>query len=229
MVVTNMNIAQAVILVTAAGTMLGRTLAQHFALQGASVVITDTDENALNDTFVLCSLHTPNISAHVMDSHSIEANNALFDFVEATNEQAPNIVINLCTGFPNTNGLEHTNSDEFVQQLAKATGSLLNLGKVAAERMKTRQQEGVIINIISDGQVGTLMGGDSASSIVAGFTKSWASELNPFNIRVGGIVPAPRVNYSDGHIAASQDELVRHTEYIVANDYFNGRVMSADL
>ncbi|WP_394239833.1 SDR family oxidoreductase [Vibrio astriarenae] len=223
-----MNIAQAVILVTAAGTMLGRTLAQHFALQGASVVITDTNESALNNTLTLCVAHTPNVYAHVMECQSIEANNALFDFVEHTNAQAPNIVVNLCTGFPNTDALEQTDSDTFVQQLAKATGSLLNLGKVAAERMKPHQQEGVIINIISDGQVGTLMGGDSASSIVAGFTKRWASELNPFNIRVGGIVPAPRVNYSDSHIAASQDELVRHTEYIVANDYFNGRVMSAE-
>ncbi|MDR9829616.1 SDR family oxidoreductase [Vibrio sp. FNV 38] len=223
-----MKIDQAVILVTAAGTMLGRTLAQHFALQGATVIITDTDESSLTDTYTLCAAHTAHIFAHSTSSQSFEANQELFDYVQMTTTQPPNIVINLCTGFPNTNNLESTDSDAFVKQLAKATGRLLNLGKVAAERMKAREQAGVIINIISDGQVGTLVGGDSASSIVAGFTKSWASELNPFNIRVGGIVPAPRVNYSEGHISASQDELVRHTEYIVVNDYFNGRVMSAE-
>lgn len=223
-----MNITQAVVLITAAGKPIGSALAQHFARQGASVVITDTNQHALEQTHRLCSVDSEKIYPHVMPGHSLEANIALFDFIEQSNHQAPTIVLNLCTGFPSTDRLEATSSDEFVHQLARATGRLLNLGKEAAKRMKTLKQKGVIINIISDGHMVELVSSDSACSIVRGFTKSWADELLPFNIRVGGILPAPSIHFCD-NVAASQDELIRHTEYIVANDHFNGRVMAAQV
>ena len=56
-------------------------------------------------------------------------------------------------------------------------------------------------------------------------TQSWAKELTPFNIRVGGVVPT--VEHDNTHWAEVQDELIRNTEYIVSNDYFSGRVMAA--
>ena len=70
------------------------------------------------------------------------------------------------------------------------------------------------------------------TALVAGFTHSWAKELTPFNIRVGGVIPS--LNYSTEDVdkrqwAQVQDELVRNTAYIVANDYFSGRVVTTEV
>ncbi|MFA0252814.1 hypothetical protein AB4480_25705, partial [Vibrio sp. 10N.261.45.A4] len=62
-----------------------------------------------------------------------------------------------------------------------------------------------------------------------GLTKSWAKELNPFDIRVGGILPSVHHSRHDDYqnsFANIREELIRNTEYIVSNDSFNGRVMS---
>lgn len=64
--------------------------------------------------------------------------------------------------------------------------------------------------------------------MVSGFTQSWAKELTPFNIRVGGVVPqVESANDEAVHWSEIREELIRNTEYIVANEYFSGRVMSA--
>ena len=57
-----------------------------------------------------------------------------------------------------------------------------------------RKKGGVIVNVISIDNECEFEGFENASSIVTGFTQSWAKELTPFNIRVGGVVPVP--NYS---------------------------------
>ncbi|HGH8127009.1 TPA: short-chain dehydrogenase, partial [Vibrio cholerae] len=68
----------------------------------------------------------------------------------------------------------------------------------------------------------------SANSMVSGFTQSWAQELTPFNIRVGGVVPQiASANDEIVHWSEMREELIRNTEYIVSNEYFSGRVMSA--
>ncbi|QSA19825.1 short-chain dehydrogenase, partial [Vibrio furnissii] len=41
------------------------------------------------------------------------------------------------------------------------------------------------------------------------------------------VVPIISANDEHEHWAAVNDELIRNTEYIVSNEYFSGRVMSA--
>jgi NAD(P)-dependent dehydrogenase (short-subunit alcohol dehydrogenase family) len=108
--------------------------------------------------------------------------------------------------------------------------SLFGFGQATAERMMQEKKKGVIVNIVSYEDYRDLSGFENASSMVAGFTQSWAKELTPFNIRVGGVVPALShvTNDDDYHWAEVQDELIRNTEYIVSNEYFSGRVMAAE-
>ena len=61
--------------------------------------------------------------------------------------------------------------------------------------------------------------------MVAGFTQSWAKQLTPFNIRVGGVIPS--VEHEDVRWSDIRDDLIRNTEYIITNDYFSGRVVAA--
>jgi NAD(P)-dependent dehydrogenase (short-subunit alcohol dehydrogenase family) len=103
--------------------------------------------------------------------------------------------------------------------------TMFSFGQATAERMRKEKKNGVIVNVISHPEYQDLSGFDNATSMVAGFTQSWAKELTPFNIRVGGVVPT--LEHSESHWAEIQDELIRNTEYIVSNDYFSGRVMAA--
>ncbi len=93
--------------------------------------------------------------------------------------------------------------------------------------MRQHQVKGVIVNVIFYGDAKNDSGIENATCMVAGFTQSWAKELMPFNIRVGGVVPMNASNKRKEHWAEVKDELIRNTEYIVANEYFSGRVMSA--
>lgn len=63
--------------------------------------------------------------------------------------------------------------------------------------------------------------------MVSGFTQSWAQELTPFNIRVGSCPQIASANDEIVHWSEMREELIRNTEYIVSNEYFSGRVMSA--
>jgi NAD(P)-dependent dehydrogenase (short-subunit alcohol dehydrogenase family) len=98
--------------------------------------------------------------------------------------------------------------------------------------MKKNDGNSLIINMITYPIDEQSSGLESATSVVSGFTKSWAKELDPFNIRVGAVIPGISHKVDDGeaeHWAYIQDEFIRSAEYIVSNEYFNGRVMSAEM
>ncbi|MDF4600199.1 short-chain dehydrogenase, partial [Vibrio parahaemolyticus] len=93
-------------------------------------------------------------------------------------------------------------------------------------------KKGVIVNVISHDNHEDLTGVESMAALVSGFTHSWAKELTPFNIRVGGVIPSvshTREDLDERHWAEIQDELVRNTAYIVANEYFSGRVVATEV
>lgn len=92
------------------------------------------------------------------------------------------------------------------------------------------KKPGVIVNLTSHQQQTLPEGLENVSAMIVGFTQTWAKELDPFNIRVGGVIPAQfrTRDSANGDWAYVQDEMIRNTEYIVSNDYFNGRVMAAE-
>ena len=109
---------------------------------------------------------------------------------------------------------------------------LYTYGQVGAERFRNRNKKGVIVNVISHDDHQDLTGVESMAALVSGFTLSWAKELTPFNIRVGGVIPSlnhMKEDLDERHWAEIQDELVRNTAYIVSNEYFSGRVMSTEV
>lgn len=88
------------------------------------------------------------------------------------------------------------------------------------------------MNVISHDNHEDLTGVESMAALVSGFTHSWAKELTPFNIRVGGVIPSvshTREDLDERHWAEIQDELVRNTAYIVSNEYFSGRVVATEV
>ncbi len=222
-----MNINSAVILVTSAGSQLGSTLACHFAALGASVVLCDKESVALEQTHQACLKISNCTYAFAIPDDSIESIHKLFTFIDQTVGHSPDVLINAITAQTMPNIFDHSAGDVFTQRLSLMATTLFSFGQATAERMRQEQKNGVIVNVISHADYQDLSGFDNATSMVAGFTQSWAKELTPFNIRVGGVVPGVEHSHDDGHWAEIQDELIRNTEYIVCNDYFSGRVMAA--
>jgi NAD(P)-dependent dehydrogenase (short-subunit alcohol dehydrogenase family) len=223
-----MDIKSAIILITSASSMLGSTLAVHFAHLGAKIILCDQDKFGLMETFARCKAISQDVHYYHTPDYSLETIHRLFDFIDQTYHGAPDVLVN---NWPNASLpplIGEQRAEVFLQKLAMMASTLFTFGQASAERMRINNKPGVIVNVISQNDEYDLAGIENANSMVSGFTQSWAKELTPFNIRVGGVVPSAKGDVDEKpHWAELQDELIRNTEYIVANEYFSGRVMSA--
>ena len=222
-----MDIKCAVILITSASSIFGRALALHYARLGARLILCDQDETSLRQITLQCQTINPDVHYYPMLSTSAQEVDALFDYIERTYQQTPDVLINHWPNAPFPSFLSEHASTQFFDQWNRLTANFFSFGYTCAERMRSSGVKGVIVNVISYNETLEMAGIESAASMVAGFTHSWAKELTPFNIRVGGVIPQLVTEPEFSHGMMQCDELTRHTEYIVANEYFSGRVVSA--
>ncbi len=222
-----MDIKSAVVLITSASSLLGSTLAIHFSGLGAKVILCDSDKEGLDESFNRCKDISNCIDCYHLPDYSAASLNKLFDHIEQTYHNAPDVLINSWPTTPMPSLVDEQPTELFIQKLALMASSLFSFGQACTERMRQHQVKGVIVNVIFHGDPQNPSGIENATCMVAGFTQSWAKELTPFNIRVGGVVPMNSTSKPREHWAEVQDDLIRNTEYIVANEYFSGRVMSA--
>ncbi|WGW01194.1 SDR family oxidoreductase [Vibrio sp. YMD68] len=225
-----MDIKSAVILITSAGSLLGGTLATHFSSLGAKLVLCDQNIHTLTDTYTRCKAISDDVYSFKVENYSLHSIHQLFDFIDEKFQRSPDVLVNNWPNSPLPGLTSNQSAEQFSDQLTTLASTLFGFGQASAERMCLEKKHGVIVNVISVDESKDFKGFENASSIVTGFTQSWAKELTPFNIRVGGVVPvlSHASKKSDYHWLQIQDELIRNTEYIVANDYFSGRIMSAE-
>lgn len=228
-----MDIKNAVILITSAGSNLGCILANHFASLGAKVVATDTNVQKLYETTQSCNeINSTHIHSYPIDSYSETAIQGLFNEIERDLNRSVDVLINYWPSKPFPALTSSNSAQDFSQKLSALATPIFSFGQASAEKMRDSDKKNVIINMITYPQKGDSIGQENASSMVLGLTKSWAKELDPFNIRVGGIIPGSTLASDEckmEHWALVQDELIRSTEYIVSNEYFNGRVVAAEV
>ncbi|MDN3613388.1 SDR family oxidoreductase [Vibrio gallaecicus] len=227
-----MEIKSSIILVTSAGSLLGSTIANHFVNLGATVVLCDNDPDNLQATYIQCSKLSDSVYSYPISTYSNETIQALFDFIQEQFNTTPDVLVNNWTSSPMPSLISEHHDHSFMEDLSTMASTLFSFGQISAARLRKANKEGVIVNVISHDDFHDFSGLENANSMVAGFTHSWAKELTPFNIRVGGVIPA--IHNSDAkldeyHWAQIQDELTRTTEYIVSNDYFSGRVVAAEV
>lgn len=227
-----MDIKESIILVTAAGSVIGRTCSSHFAHLGATLVLCDQDANTLKASYEQISAFTNKVFAMHVCSDDTTSINLLFDQIESELGATPDVVVNCWTSSPMPSLMAPEPMSTYIDHLSSAARFLYTYGQVAAERFRSRNKKGVIVNVVSHDSHEDLTGVESMAALVSGFTYSWAKELTPFNIRVGGVIPSithTKEDLDEIHWAEIQDELVRNTEYIVANEYFSGRVVSTEV
>ncbi len=224
-----MLINNSVVLITSASTNLGPTMACHFAHLGARVILCDTDAQQLSNAFYTCPDISSNVEKKLIPDTSNETINALFSAIEKQYGRFPDVLVNNWSALPLKPLDKDTTCEAFISKYSQLATSLLMFGQVAANKMRERRS-GVIVNIVSQEPEHRNSDLENTSSLVTGFTKSWALELKPFNVRVGGVVPIRSDQFcSASHWNEIQHELIRNTEYIISNDYFSGRVVSTQL
>ncbi|WED20923.1 SDR family oxidoreductase [Vibrio sp. JC009] len=226
-----MDIQNSVVLITSAGSSLGATLASHFAGLGANVVLSDTDKEVLDSVASRCAEVSEKVTCYSLPDHSEKSVQELLSYIANKFDKGVDVLINYWPSSPLPALTSGVSGEDFSKMFVSLATPLFNYGQASASQMREFEKNGVIVNILSLCDNKHLLGFENASSIINGLTKSWAKELTPFNIRVGGVVPSfsHSANNDDfSHWSQINDELIRNTEYIVSNDYFSGRVVAAE-
>lgn len=226
-----MNISESVILITAAGSPLGKAISLHFASLGASLALVDTHNKALQQTLRACQAIGSQCQSYLItsqDEHSVASmiNNVHHRYGKI------DVLVNCWLGMKMPPLLGPEAVDQFRHTMNEAATPFFIFGKHAAQYMRDHHHPGVIINLATHNDSEQYAINAGCKAMITGLTQSWAKELAAFNIRVGGVVPLT-IDQGEQPIAAAgqpmQYEIVRSAEYIVANDYFNGRMIEAEV
>ncbi|WP_019933172.1 SDR family NAD(P)-dependent oxidoreductase [Oceanimonas smirnovii] len=248
-----MDIKGKVVVITGAGRGLGKAMAYHLARQGATLALLDTNEQDLAKSGEMVAAAGARVAVYLCDvadeaqvtdcfGHIVRELGGLNVLVNNAGVMRDALLVKLEQG-----NISRTMSLQDWQQVidVNLTGSFL-CGREAAAIMAERGEGGLIINISSVARAGNPGQSNYAASKagVASLVVGWAGELARFGIRVAGI--APGVISTDmtaqmkpeamaritqripaGRLA-KVDELLHSLQYIIENDYFNGRIVEMD-
>ncbi len=221
-----MNIEYSTILITSAGNFMGRAIACHFSSLGASVIITDSERNNLNETYRLCQQLNADVVSYELKDQSAVSISDLFNTIEKECSNGIDALINNYADVSLPSLFSHQQNCS-PSQLIELPESLFSYGQFAAQHMRRCNKKGIIINLGHYNFSSQKPDPVHSTTLLAGLTKSWAKELNPFNIRVGGVTPCFASLTSESNVHLLYQELIKNTEYILENDYFNGRIIEA--
>ncbi|MBL4830270.1 MAG: SDR family oxidoreductase [Aliivibrio sp.] len=227
-----MVIKDSIILITSAGSQIGRAISCHFSALGARLILIDCNNENLLATHQTCEHLGGHVSSYLLNDESDDNIRQIFSLIDDQYEMGIDVMINTLVEDPSPSLLSSNSVEIFSSQLTDLASRLFCVGKSAAQNMRNHNKQGVIINLVTN-QIQNIEFDSLSNSraVLTGITQSWAKELNKFKIRVGGITPTFHCIDqlpSTGSQVKLQSELVRNTEYIVQNDSFNGRMLEAE-
>ncbi|WP_336361484.1 SDR family NAD(P)-dependent oxidoreductase [Haladaptatus sp. ZSTT2] len=186
-----------VVLVTGAAGGIGSAVAEEFAKEGATTVVTDISPEVGTETAAtLDEKYDATVVFRQLDVGDYgsceETINGVVDEFGSLD-----VLVNVAAG-----GLrEHDDNKPFYQttpedwqiQFDVTFGGAINTSHVAVKHMM-EQERGAIVNFISEAHKGQERGDNklyaASKAGVAGFTKALSNEVGQHNIRVNGISPA---------------------------------------
>jgi 3-oxoacyl-[acyl-carrier protein] reductase len=248
-----MQIEAKTVLITGAGRGLGAAMALRLASHGANIALLDLDEKALQHTQQACAKLGVRAASYVANVAKEADVVGAFDRVVSDFGAVDVAVAN--AGILRDGLLVKGKAGEVASIMSlqdwqavidvNLTGVFL-CGREAAQRMMRQQSGGCIVNISSISRHGNFGQSNysAAKAGVAALTVVWAKELARHGIRVNAIAPGfIRTEILDSmkpevldKMAASipvgrlgqPDEIAHTLQFIIENDYLNGRVMDID-
>ena len=179
-----------VAIVTGAGRGMGRAHAELLSHHGATVVIHDLVEDAVNEVVAGIRKRGGTASGAVADVADIDAMAALAHKVEAQYGKVDILINNAGIGADRAT-IEKIDPGMFDRMFNIHVRGPFFTTRAVVPGMQKRKA-GAIVNISSIwGMVGHEFGSTycAAKAAMLGFTKSWAKEFAPFGITVNAIAP----------------------------------------
>jgi 3-oxoacyl-[acyl-carrier protein] reductase len=242
-----MEIAGKKVVITGGGRGMGRKFAEDLQQLGAQPHVLDVIEENLADLKEQTGI--PGTILDVTNEADVEA---FFDKY-AAEHGAPDVLVNnagiTADGLfvkmkeGETKKFPMSNWEKVLS--VNLTGVFL-CGREAAAQMLKQDVAGVIINISSICRSGNLgqTNYSATKSAIDAMTVTWAKELARYGIRVGAIAPGYiktemvaniRQDVLDKIVAnipvgrlGEMSEISRTVQFIIANDFFTGRVIEVD-
>ncbi|WP_113906259.1 SDR family oxidoreductase [Aliidiomarina celeris] len=249
-----MQISDSVIVITGGAQGLGRSMAENFAAQGASLALLDMNAEQLQDAQNACEkagakvvrTYTVNVTEEAAVEQTFAAIDADFDGMDVLINNAGILrdgMLIKCKEGEITHKMPLQQWQSVID--VNLTGTFL-CGREAAAVMAKRERKGVIINISSVARAGNIGQTNYAATKagVVAMTVTWARELGRFGIRCGAIAPG---FIETPMTAAMKPEAVERAlsmvplkrwgqpaevadsaRFIIENDFFSGRVIEID-
>lgn len=243
-----MQLSESRILITGGGRGIGNFIATGLLEKVAKVIIIDQDLQLLNDLPAKDNL----VKYHCDITNAADVEKLVKEIFEK--HGAVNVCINnagIIHSEPLVNTLSRTEKKHSISNWQKVIDVNLNavfyITSNVVENMVLKRGRGVIINISSISAQGNA--GQSAyaasKAAVEALTKTWSKELGIFKIRCACIAPgffntpSTKESLSENMLAKWQksvaigrlgelDELLSAVEFIICNDYFNGKILALD-
>jgi 3-oxoacyl-[acyl-carrier protein] reductase len=243
-----MNIAEAKILITGAGRGIGRFIALGLLEKAAKIIVIDNNKQLINELPIRPSLIA--FECDITDPVAVEK--VVSEIFEK--HDGINVCINnagIIHSEPLVNLLSKGDKKHSIDNWSKVIN--LNLNAVfyvtsnVVEQMILKKQKGVVINISSisaQGNVGQSAYASTKAAVEA-LAKTWSKELGMFNIRAVSIAPgffdtqSTKESLNNHMLLKWQkaiplgklgelEHLLSAVEFIIENDYFNGKTLSVD-
>jgi NAD(P)-dependent dehydrogenase (short-subunit alcohol dehydrogenase family) len=180
-----------VVVVTGAGSGIGRASAVGFAADGARVVVNDVDPTTAEATAELIRANGGEAHAHAADVGDSAAVDALIDGAVERYGKLDVLHNNAGYGLP---GRVATTTDDVMAEMLRVNLCGVLYGTRAALRHMVEQQSGVIVNTASNAALGAPRDRAAYGSAKAGvisLTRSTAVENGRYGVRAVAICPGP--------------------------------------
>jgi NAD(P)-dependent dehydrogenase (short-subunit alcohol dehydrogenase family) len=180
----------AVVIVTGAGSGIGKETATSFALLEAKVVVVDLNEEsayAVASSLIESGANAISIKADVSKESDVDD---FFETVDRIYGPPTHLVNN--AGIEITGKMQDLSIEDYEKLFSVNTQSVFLCSRAAAKRM-IPMRRGAIVNLASVASFKTWPGGGAYSAskaAVLALTKAFAADLAPFGIRVNAVAPA---------------------------------------